>query len=104
VIRLGLALALLQAGSNTAPPAPVPVSAYPFAVGEKLSYSAKLGMLTLGSGTLEVAAIDTVRGVESFRFRFRLQGKTMFYSLDDVLESWTSTANLSSRRFLQDFV
>src|SRR5207237_2697244 len=67
--------------------APVaPVVSYPFAVGEKLSYSAKLGMLTLGSGTLEVASIDTVRGVESFRFRFRLRGKTMFYSLDDVLE------------------
>jgi polyisoprenoid-binding protein YceI len=40
--------------------APVtPVVSYPFAVGEKLSYSAKLGMLTLGSGTLEVASIDT---------------------------------------------
>jgi hypothetical protein len=77
---------------------------YPFAVGEKLSYSAKLGMLTLGSGTLEVASVDTVRGVESFRFRFRLQGKTMFYSLDDVLESWAGTSDLSSRRFVQDFV
>jgi hypothetical protein len=106
VIRLGLALALLQASSNSAPPkrATTPLSAYPFAVGEKLSYSAKLGMLTLGSGTLEVAAIDTVRGVESFRFRFRLQGKTMFYSLDDVLESWTGTSDLSSRRFVQDFI
>jgi hypothetical protein len=73
-------------------------------VGEKLSYSAKLGMLTLGSGTLEVAALDTVRGVESFKLRFRLQGKTMFYSLDDVLESWIGTSDLNSRRFIQDFV
>ena len=58
-----LALALLQgrAGARGAPPAP----AYPWAVGEKLTYSAKLGMLTLGSGTLEVAGVDTVRGVES---------------------------------------
>ena len=85
--------------------APVtPVASYPFAVGEKLSYSAKLGMLTLGSGTLEVASIDTVRGVESFRFRFRLRGKTMFYSLDDVLESWVGIADMNSRRFVQDFV
>jgi hypothetical protein len=61
-------------------------------------------MLTLGSGTLEVASIDTVRGVESFRFRFRLQGKTMFYSLDDVLESWVGTSDMSSRRFAQDFL
>lgn len=97
---MGLLLALaVQAASPV-----IPVASYPFAVGEKLSYTAKLGMLTLGSGTLEVASIDTVRGVESFRLRFRLQGKTMFYSLDDVLESWVGTSDLSSRRFVQDFV
>ena len=90
---------VLQALAPAAPPA-----AYPFGVGEKLSYSAKLGLLTLGSGTLEVASVDTVRGVESFRLRFRLQGKTMFYSLDDVLESWIGTTDLTSRRFVQDFV
>jgi hypothetical protein len=94
-----LLLSLQQAPTPATPPA-----SYPFAVGEKLSYSAKLGMLTLGSGTLEVASVDTVRGVESFRLRFRLQGKTMFYSLDDVLESWIGTSDLTSRRFVQDFV
>jgi hypothetical protein len=98
---LGLVVSLvLQAASPAAPP---PAS-YPFAVGEKLSYTAKLGMLTLGSGSLEVASVDTVRGVESFRLRFRLKGKTMFYSLDDVLESWIGTSDLNSRRFVQDFV
>jgi hypothetical protein len=97
---MGLVVALaLQ--SLSPPPTP---AAYPFAVGEKLSYTAKLGMLTLGSGTLEVAALDTVRGVESFRLRFRLKGKTMFYSLDDVLESWLGTSDLNSRRFVQDFL
>jgi len=100
VIRTGLIFQLvIQAVS----PATAPTD-YPFAVGEKLSYSAKLGMLTLGSGSLEVASVDTVRGVESFRLRFRLQGKTMFYSLDDVLESWIGTSDLTSRRFVQDFL
>lgn len=98
---LHLVLALLQA------PAPVPKvspTRYPFEVGEKLSYSAKLGMLTLGSATLEVLPPEMVRGVESFRLRFRLTGKNAFYSLDDVLESWVGTSDLISRRFLQDFV
>jgi hypothetical protein len=100
VTALGLVVALaLQASSG-----PAPTVSYPFAVGEKLSYTAKLGMLTLGSGTLEVASVDTVRGVESFRLRFRLKGKTMFYSLDDVLESWIGTSDFNSRRFVQDFV
>jgi hypothetical protein len=73
-------------------------------VGETLTYTAKLGLLSLGSGTLEVAGIDTVRGEESFRFRFRLQGKTIVYSLDDVLESFVGTRDLVSRRFVQDFL
>ena len=93
-----LALALLQGGR------PVPPTRYPFAVGETLTYSAKLGLLTLGSGTLEVAALDSIRGVEAFRFKFRLQGKTVFYSLDDVLQSWVGTEDFNSRRFVQDFV
>jgi hypothetical protein len=97
---LGLLLGLVVQAASPARP----TASYPFGVGEKLSYSAKLGMLTLGSGTLEVASIDTVRGVESFRLRFRLQGKTMFYSLDDVLESWVGTSDMNSRRFVQDFV
>jgi hypothetical protein len=102
---VGLMIFLIQAASQ-GPQAdlPGPAHVYPFGVGEKLSYTAKLGMLTLGSGTLEVASMDTVRGVESFRLRFRLQGKTMFYSLDDVLESWVGVADLTSRRFVQDFL
>ncbi len=101
MISLRIAIALLQA---PAPAAAAPPTEYPFAVGEKLSYSAKLGMLTLGSATLEVVSLDTIRGVESFRLRFRLRGKNAFYSLDDVLESWVGTSDLISRRFVQDFV
>lgn len=104
MIGLALAVALLQAVASPDPPAPAPGVTHPFGVGEKLSYSAKLGMLNLGSGSLEVASIDTVRGVESYRLRFRLQGKNAFYELDDVLESWVGTSDLISRRFLQDFV
>jgi len=93
-----LALALLQ---GRAPESPAP--SYPWAIGETLTYTAKLGILSLGAGTLEVAGLDTVRGTESFRFRFRLQGKTIVYSLDDVLESYVGTRDLFSRRFVQDF-
>jgi hypothetical protein len=99
-----LALALLQASPAAASLPPAPPRSLPWAVGERLTYSAKLGMLTLGEGTLEVAGIDTVRGVESFRFRFRLQGKTIVFSLDDVLESYVGVQDLNSRRFVQDFV
>jgi hypothetical protein len=95
---LAILIGLAQAPEPVVPPE------YPFAVGETLTYSAKLGMLTLGSGTLEVAGMDTLRGQETFRFRFRLRGKTVFYSLDDVLESWVRTDDFTSLRFVQDFV
>jgi Protein of unknown function (DUF3108) len=103
-----LTIALLQGAAPAVPqakgsPPRPPVPAYPWAVGETLTYSAKLGMLSLGSGTLEVARIDTVRGTESFRFRFRLVGKSIIYSLDDILESYVGTHDLISRRFVQDF-
>jgi hypothetical protein len=104
MIGLALTLVLLQATASPEKPEPPAPGSHPFAVGEKLSYSAKLGMLNLGSGSLEVASLDTVRGVESYRLRFRLRGKNAFYSLDDVLESWVGTSDLVSRRFLQDFV
>ena len=100
---LALVVALLQAAASSEPTPTVRADTLPFGVGEKLSYSAKLGMLNLGSGSLEVASIDTVRGVESYRLRFRLRGKNAFYELDDVLESWVGTSDLVSRRFLQDF-
>ena len=58
---LTLLLGLLQA-----PEPPAARLDVPFAVGETLTYSAKLGMLTLGAGTLEVAGMDTVRGHETF--------------------------------------
>lgn len=107
-LLLALALAQTPAADPPRAPAPVPAAtptpAYPWSVGETLSYTAKLGMLSLGSGTLEVAGLDTVRGQESFRFRFRLQGKTIVYSLDDVLESFVGTRDLVSRRFVQDFL
>jgi hypothetical protein len=98
---LTLVLALFQA---PAVPAPARTAAsYPFAVGERLTYSAKLGMFTLGTGTLEVAALDTLRSVESFRLQFRLQGKALGYELDDKLESWAGVQDFNSRRFVQDF-
>lgn len=100
---LALVVGLLQAAASPEPTPLVRADTLPFGVGEKLSYSAKLGMLNLGSGSLEVASIDTVRGVESYRLRFRLRGRNAFYELDDVLESWVGTSDLVSRRFLQDF-
>ncbi|MEP6572034.1 MAG: DUF3108 domain-containing protein [Gemmatimonadota bacterium] len=76
--------------------------AYPFSVGESFAYSAKLGVLNLGSASMAVTGIDTVRGAEVFRFRFGLEGGTIFFKINSVMESWTGTSDFISRRFHQD--
>ena len=67
MIGIGLTLALMQAptaGTPTVAP-PLVIASYPFAVGEKLSYSAKLGMLTLGSGTLTMGGKKVTIGASA---------------------------------------
>lgn len=97
------ALLLLQTAVAPPPKAATErnLDSYPFAVGERFTYSAKLGVLSLGQGTVEVARLDTIRGVESFLFRFTLNGGVVTYKLNDTLESWTGTGDFYSRRFVQ---
>lgn len=100
MIAAALLLALqAPLGAPTTTTAPIPN--YPFAVGERLTYGAKLGIVYLGEGRVEVVRTDTVRGVDAFLFRFTLSGGVPLYSLDDTLESWTGVHDLLSRRFVQ---
>lgn len=75
---------------------------YPFAVGEEFNYVAKLGMLKLGEASMRVVGLDTVRGAETFNFRFRLSGGNFVFKIDNVLESWTTVADFKSLRFRND--
>src|SRR5207302_11299310 len=49
-------------------PAPSP-TAVPFAVGERLVYGARYGPFSVGTATMEVAGVDTIRAVEAVDFR-----------------------------------
>src|SRR5690242_4797856 len=51
---------------------------------------------------MEVMSLDSVRGRETFQFRFVLNGKALFFSLDDTLSSWTGVRDFYSYRFLQN--
>jgi hypothetical protein len=75
--------------------------AAPFAAGERLEYSVKLGFLKAGEGYVEVLGRDTVRGREAWHTRFRVKGGVPMYRVDDVLESWIDTDCFQSLRFVQ---
>jgi hypothetical protein len=92
------------AGLMTTPVATPEPATYPFQVGERLQYAAKLGILRLGTAWMSVNGIDTVRGAETFVFEFGLDASAPFYKSRNVLQSWTGTRDLISRRFRQDLV
>ncbi len=74
-----------------------------FEIGETLLYEAKFGFISLGSGMMNVAGIDTVRGEPTLHTIFVLKGGGMIYRLHDRMDSWIGTEDFASRRFIQDF-
>jgi len=49
---------------------------------------------------MQVAGIDTVRGVESVHFVFLIDGGALWYHIHQNLESWVGRRDFHSRRFL----
>lgn len=76
--------------------------AVPFPVGEHLVYQAKYGFFNVGTATMDVAGIDTVRGTPTVHFVFRIVGGALWYHLDQRLESWVGEHDFKSRRYFQD--
>ena len=81
------------------PPPPCPAAAVPFPVGERLTFSAKYGIFSVGSATMEVMGIDTVRKTETVHIRFTISGGALWYHLDQTIESWVGRYDFRSRRF-----
>jgi len=77
-------------------------SARPFAPGERLSYNVYFGLLKVGTGSMEVRGIDTVRNRPAYHTTFRISGGIPVYRVDDTFESWFTTDDLASLRFIQD--
>lgn len=105
MVRALIAVALLQAAPATPALAPTraPAPPFPFQVGEAFEYTGKLGMLTLGSASMSVVRLDTIRGYEAFVLRFQLQASTFVFKMDDVMHSWARTSDMVSLRFHQEF-
>lgn len=113
-LLLGLLLAGPVAAQDSAPATPPSVlpgihgapnlplyERFPFGTGERFNYQVKLGIFSVGRATMQVMAIDTVRGAETFQLRFVLNGHALFFSLDDTLTSWAGTHDFRAYRFHQ---
>jgi hypothetical protein len=74
----------------------------PFSAGERADYQVKLGLVSVGSGFVEVAGIEPIDGAQTFHTRMRVSGGLGPARVDDRYESWIDTQGIFSRRFLQD--
>lgn len=77
-------------------------SSLPFGPGERADYQVKLGVVSVGSGSVEVLGIETVQGFPTFHTRMRVSGGIPLARVNDRYESWIDTQGIFSRRFLQD--
>ncbi len=89
------------ATDSDAAPATRPV---PFPVGEHLVFGAKYGFISVGTATMDVVGIDTVRGTPTVHLLFHIIGSALFgaYKLDQRLESWVGKDDFVSRRYRID--
>jgi len=87
-----------QAGDTT----PRTRAVVPFAAGERLVYDVKFGFLHVGGGSMEVAGIDSVRGRAAWHTVFHVHGGTLFFKVNDRLESWIDVNQLVSLRHWQE--
>jgi len=74
----------------------------PFAVGERADYQVKIGVVSVGSGFVEVAGHETVGGAQTMHTRMQVSGSLGIARVDDRYESWIDTRGMFSRRFTQN--
>jgi hypothetical protein len=89
--------------ARLAGPAPAPVAPYPFAVGETLSYDAKLGYFPIGSATASVGGARE-QGADAFVFAFAGAGGPPGVRVQYELTSWTRSTRFASLRFHRKMV
>jgi len=70
-------------------------------VGERLEYDVKFGPIKVGRASMEVMDVEEVRGRRAWHTRFQVTGGTLFFHVNDVLESWIDVETFSSLRFRQ---
>jgi hypothetical protein len=75
---------------------------------ERAEYQVKVGVVSAGTGVMEVVGRETVDGHDTYHAVLSIQGGIGFAKVDDRFESWIDAAawadqrNVFSRRFVQD--
>ena len=73
----------------------------PFAIGERLTYSVRVGPIGRGTAVAELRKLDTLRGRQVYHSVFSMSGSLLFFGVNDVYESWFDPNTLVSLRYHQ---
>ena len=74
----------------------------PFVVGERLTYSLRVGKVGRGTAVAEIKGTDTIRGVPVLYTSFTVTGSLLFFKVRDFYESWFDPRSMVSMRYRQD--
>ncbi|HEX2080482.1 MAG TPA: DUF3108 domain-containing protein [Longimicrobium sp.] len=96
---LAIGAAALAAGTAAAE---APQQRVPFRAGESATYQVKLAGVPIGSGSLAVTGMQTVRGQRVFHTVMTLAGGNALYRVNDRFESWIDADGVYSLRFHQN--
>src|SRR3569832_1084165 len=99
-----LAAGLVGLAGAPAPVTPsraIEVGSFPFRVGERLTYQAKVNFLPAGAASMSVEGIETVRGRSTYHTIFDVRGHVLFFLVNDHYESWFDTTTLVSLHHTQ---
>jgi hypothetical protein len=83
---------------------PATAQRVPWATGEYLEYSLKVGAISAGSGRMQVLGRDTVRGRPTWHFRFDFSGGFLFARVNDAYDSWLDAETGHALRFDQNLL
>ena len=95
-------IVLAAVAATTATAQPPARARLPFGTGERADYQVKLGVVSVGSGSVEVLGIETVHGTPTYHTRMRVSGGVPLARVNDRYESWIDVEGIFSRRFVQD--
>jgi hypothetical protein len=82
---------------------PVRSGPLPFGVGESAVYRVSYNVVgRVGTGTMQILGIDTIRGRPAFHALFTLRGRVLFAQVNNRFESWLDVRDVFSHRFEQN--
>ena len=73
----------------------------PFAIGERLVYSVKVGPFGAGTAVADLHDVDTLRGQSVYHTVFTVAGSLLFFHVNDTYESWFDPSSFVSLRYHQ---